>query len=595
MAVDGWSTGVLLDELGQLYLAHDQHRPVDLLEPECRFGDYAVWLQELIESGELHPELDYWKDRLAGMPPLELTRTRKRPCTLKRKTGLVECRLPRELVPALKRLGNKYNASFFATLMAAFQVWIYRHTGQGDFGIGFPVTGRHRPEIGGLVGYLVHVLVLRAGLDPSHTFAEVLKLVRDDIIESLNNQTIPFDCVVKATHPQRTAGQNPLFQALFTVEPELPPSLQLGEAETTPIQELDLPAPFDIVMSVGRVHEGMSVKVKYDQNLFTAGETELMARRYVTLLENLVNDPDSPISQPSLLSDEERHLLLVKWNQTRSEYPRTRCIHQLFEGHVESDPEARAVVSEDTCLSYTQLNAKANRLARHLQEMGVAPEDVVGVRMPRSDGLLVSILAVFKAGGVYLPLDPDLPEARLRYMIGDSGAKAVITDDKGSLNCHQYGLPVCNVDEVEEQLLGYSIENLSIDLGPTCSAYAIYTSGSSGRPKGVLVGHQSAVNVLIFQCRMINVVPRDVLLAHMSIAFDASISELFMPLVFGASVFPVAQGASQDTDRLINVLEQNRVTLLHSTPDFWSLLLAGGWRIGTGLRAFCGGQASTTK
>ncbi|MCL4532020.1 MAG: amino acid adenylation domain-containing protein, partial [Actinobacteria bacterium] len=411
IASDGWSQGVLFRELGDLYRAYSQGEPSPLPELPIQYADYALWQREWLRGEVLEEELGYWRERLADSPPLlELPTDRPRPAVQSYRGATQSILLPEGLVQQLEALSRQEGVTLFMTLLAAFQTLLSRYTGQEDIPVGCPVAGRTQAETEGLIGFFVNTLVMRTDLSGDPSFQELLSRVREVTLGAYAHQDLPFERLVEELHPERNLSHNPLFQVALAFENTPPSSLKLPGLVVNPVEVDTATAKFDLTLYVYPL-DGKTLKatLEYNTDLFDDSTISRMLGHIQTLLEGVVADPDQKLSTLPLLTEAERHQLLVEWNDTYTDYPRDRCIHQLFEEQVDRTPDATAVVFGDASLSYAQLNARANQLARHLRSLEVGPELLVGVAVERSLEMVVGLLGILKAGGAYLPLDPSYP------------------------------------------------------------------------------------------------------------------------------------------------------------------------------------------
>jgi hypothetical protein len=420
---DGQSGGILYREIAALYRAFSRNEPSPLPELPIQFGDYAAWQRDRLSGARLEQELSYWLEHLEGAPPLlDLPTDRPRPETPSYRGGRFWFALPIELSRAIDAFSRRLGVTPFITLLAAFELLLHRYSGQDDFVLGTLVGGRTRPELEELLGFFVNTLALRARVDGVATVADHVARVRQAAVGAYAHQDMPFDRLVEALHPDRNAFYAPVVQVLFGLMPKDSRRVELDELTFERV-DIDLgTARFDLSVMIGEDHGTLEGFFEYSDDLFDRTSIERMAVHFKRLLEAMVADSEQPIGQVPLLTDAERHQLLVEWNDTAADYPKDRCIHQLFEEQAAGTPDAVAVVFEDQQLTYAELNARANQLARHLVGMGVGPEVLVGICMERSLDLIIGLLAILKAGGAYVPLDPSYPKKRLAGPAHPTGA-----------------------------------------------------------------------------------------------------------------------------------------------------------------------------
>lgn len=492
IASDGWSMRVLLRELIALYEASCTGQPSPLPDLPIQYLDFAHWQRQWLQGDLLLTQLTYWKQQLEVTPPvLELPTDRPRPAVQTFNGATYSRVIPKSLSEGLTTLSLQSGATLFTTLLAAFQILLYRYTGQDDICTGVPIANREQAEIQGLIGFFVNTLALRTDLSGNPSFQQLLSRVRQVVLGAHAHQSLPFEQLVKALQPARASSYNPLFQVMFVLHnAPIPPLMAPGLTLSSWTVETGT-AQFDLTLSMSYTEQGLIGTWEYNTDLFDGSTIERIAAHFQNLLSAIVENPQQAVGELPLLSEAERHQLLVEWNDTAREYPTDKCIHQLFEEQVAKTPHAVAVVFEQQELTYRQLNHKANQLAHYLQTLGVKPEVLVGICVERSVEMVVGILGILKAGGAYVPLDPNYPQERLSYMLADSGVQVLLTHSKlsSSLPSHTARVVCLDTDwgTIEQQ---YG-DNLNAGVCEDNLAYVIYTSGSTGQPKGVAIEHHS--------------------------------------------------------------------------------------------------------
>ncbi|NEP14920.1 MAG: AMP-binding protein, partial [Symploca sp. SIO2C1] len=424
IASDGWSLTVFTKEISAHYTAILQNQPSPLPELPIQYADFAVWQRNYLQGQTLQTQLDYWKQKLQGLPQLQLPTDYPRPTVESFNGAGLPINLPTSLSSKLTQLTQQQGVTLFMTLLAAFKVLLYRYTAQEQIAVGSPIANRNRREIEGLIGFFVNSLVMHTNLGGQPSFIEVLNRVKQTALEAYSHQDLPFEKIVEELQPERSLSQNPLFQVSFAVQQSevLKPSFSLPNLEVGWYQEAgaEMTVRFDLELHLWPVEEQILGFCAYNRDLFEGETIQRMLSHYQNLLSAVVENPNQPISLLPLMSQTEQQQLLVAWNDTKKDYPTDKCIHELFEAQVEKTPEAIALVFEEQQLTYSQLNSKANQLAHHLQELGVEPDVRVGICVERSLEMIVGLLAILKAGGAYVPLDPSYPPSRLNYMICDA-------------------------------------------------------------------------------------------------------------------------------------------------------------------------------
>lgn len=587
---DGWSMGIFVRELSTLYNAFCQGKPSPLPKQPIQYADFAVWQQQWLSRGMLDTQLTYWKEQLAGVPPiLELPTDRPRPPVQTFRGSTQSFQLSKELTLKLKTLSQQSEVTLFMTLLAAFATLLYRYSGQDDIVIGSPIANRNRKEIEPLIGFFVNTLVLRTNLVGNPTFVELMVRVRQMALAAYSHQDLPFEKLVEALQPERNLSHHPLFQVMFVLQKTRLEPLELPGLTLTPLELDNATSKFDVTLSMIEMESGLTGTWEYNSDLFDATTIHRMIGHFQTLLEGIVANPQLRVSELPLITEAERHQLLVEWNDTQAEYP-AKCIHQLFEEQVKRTPDAVALMFENQQLTYRELNARANQLAHYLQGLGVGPEILVGICLERSLEMLVGMLGTLKAGGAYVPMDPAYPQERLEFMLSDTQMPVLLTQAQfvAALPSHT-ARDIC-LDTDWNQINQKSEENPLSWAKPENLIYVIYTSGSTGKPKGVQVLHQSVSNFLNSIVQQPGLRNRDTLLAVTTISFDIAVLELFLPLIVGARVVLVSRGEVADGAKLLAKLIDSQATVMQATPATWRILLAAGWERSPQLKILCGGE-----
>jgi amino acid adenylation domain-containing protein len=591
---DGWSMGVFYRELAALYQGFAGGGPAPLPELPVQYADYAAWQRDWLRGEVLERQLAYWKERLAGAPAaLEMPTDRPRPPVQTVRGATEPFLISGPLLARLKALCQREGCTLYMALLAAFQTLLHRYSGQEDVCVGSPVAGRTRPELEGLIGFFVNTLVLRGDLSGDPTFRELLGRAREVCLGAYAHQDLPFELLVEALQPQRDLSRTPLFQVMFILQNTPLPSLDLPGLSLSPLEADSGTAKFDLLLALAETEQGLAGNLEYNTDLFEAATARRLLGHFRNLLEAAVADPARRLSELPLLTEAERRQVLGEWSWTEAVRPEAQTVHRLFELQAEQTPEAVALVFEGEQLTYRELNARANRLAHSLRDLGVGPEVLVGICLERSADMVVALLAVLKAGGAYVPLDPAYPQERLAFMLTDAGVPLVLTQESLAAGFSGHGAwPVC-VDTDAGAIARQSDDNLPPLAGAEHLAYVIYTSGSTGRPKGVQITHGSLVNFLTSMRRRPGLGARDTLLAVTTLSFDIAALEIFLPLSVGARVEVVGREVAQDGARLAKSLAVSGATVMQATPATWRLLLEAGWLCGPGLKILCGGEPLT--
>jgi surfactin family lipopeptide synthetase A len=591
IASDGWSLRILWRDLGALYKAYRGGTEPNLPDLPVQYADFAVWQRSQLDGPRLEQLLQYWREQLESLSVLELPTDHVRPVLPTYCGAYHHFELPEALVTQLQSLSQTSGVTLHMTLLAAFQILLFRYSGQYDIAVGVPVAGRERTELDELIGFFVNTLVLRTDLSGDPTFPELLNRVRQVSLDAYDHQDLPFEKLVEELSPERQINRSPLVQVLFQLLSFRNGKLELSQLQVSRLPPSSQRVRFDLEMHVWQREKTLSGSIVYSTDLFDLSTIERMVGHFITLLEGIVATPGQRISQLPLLTEPERHQLLVEWNNTQTDYPNNTCIHQLFEEQVDRTPDAVAIVFEDEQLTYRELNCRANQLAHYLQKLGVKPDVLVGICLERSLEPIVGLLGILKAGGAYIPLDPDYPQDRLALMVEDSHLSILITKQPAINIIPNYSGTNINLDSDWSKIALESTENLNSNVTAQNLAYIIYTSGSTGKPKGVQLAHQGVVNFLTSMAREPGITSDDILFAVTSISFDIAVLELFLPLTVGAKVIIASQSERINGIKLLKLITKEQVTMMQATPATWKMLQAGKWDKIKPIKILCGGEA----
>ncbi|NCQ67933.1 MAG: amino acid adenylation domain-containing protein [Microcystis aeruginosa W13-15] len=567
---DGWSMGVFLQELTALYNAYIQGLSSPLNTLSIQYGDFTLWQRQWLQGEVLQQQLDYWQKQLADAPALlSLPTDRPRPNQQSFAGGHLPFSLSLELTEKLTQLTQEQGVTLFMTLLTAYAVLLYRYTEQEDILIGTPIANRNRREIEGLIGFFVNTLVLRIDLSGKPNFNQLLGRVREMAMDAYAHQDLPFEMLVEVLQPERDLSHAPLFQVDFLLQNSPPSPLELTGLTATPLTTENDTAKFDLTLAMENTGAGLQGVWEYNTDLFDRSTIERLTGNFITLLEALVVNPQQQIFQLPLLTEVEAKELLQDWNATEKEYPFHQCVHHLFEEQAARTPDAVAVVFEGQELTYQELNIQANQLAHYLQSLGVNSEVLVGIYLERSLLVIVGLLAVLKAGGAYLPLDPDYPKQRLTYMAEDAQISLLLTQESllDSLPVEDVGVIV--LDKLAEILTVQSPENPLSEVVSENLLCLLYTSGSTGKPKGVMLTHAALVNHSWGISEVFGLTESDRVLQFASFGFDVAAEEIFPTWLKGGTVvLRPGQMFATLTD-FANFIEQERLTVLNITPAYW--------------------------
>jgi amino acid adenylation domain-containing protein len=597
---DGWSMGVLFEELSALYGASVRGHPDPLPPLPIQYADYARWQRSWLSAERLQPQAEYWHKTLSGAPQrLTVPTDRERPAAQTYAAERIEVVLDEGLVRGLKAVAARNATTLFVTLLAGWAAVLSRLSSEEEVVIGTVVANRPRVEFERLIGFFANTQALRIDLSGAPAGVELLRRVREQAIFGLSHADIPFEQVVERVRPVRTLAHSPVFQTMLAWRPVW--QLQLPGLQAQPLVPAEGGAQFDLMLSIGEVGESVVGAAVYATALFEESTVGRYIEYWKVLLRALVADERCVLDRISLLSESERQQLTA-WNATSRTYPAQRCVHELFEEQAERTPDAVALVCESEQLTYAQLNGRANQLARYLIERGVGPDIPVAICVERSVEMVLGLLAILKAGGAYVPLDPSYPRERLRYMLEDSTSVLALlqASTRVALGDVLNGLDVPCVDlQADARLWSeYSRDSLAVTsagLGPHHLAYIIYTSGSTGQPKGAMNEHRAVVNRLHWMQREYTLRPADLVLQKTPFSFDVSVWEFFWPLLNGACLVMARPEGHKDPDYLGEIIERQRVSVLHFVPSMLRSFLASGEaaRCGSLRYVFCSGEELT--
>lgn len=603
---DAWSMGVFKKELSTLYKAFKQGDPSPLEPLQIQYADFADWQRDYLSGDRLKTHLDYWRQKLEGIPPLlALPTDRPRPAIQTFKGKTTRFMLSAELTQQLKALSQQSQSTLFMTLLSAFSILLARYTHSEDIVIGSPIANRQQRELEPLIGCFVNTLVLRAQLKGNPTFEEVLAQVRQTALEAYERQDLPFERLVEELQPERSLSHSPLFQVMFILQNTPKAARSLVGLDMTPIKRKKTVAKFDLTLAMTERKEGLSGSFEYNSDLFDSATIDRAIGHFQTLLEGIACNPKQPISELPILTRSERQQLLIDWNDTADSTFLDQCIHELFEQQAAKTPAAIALTLESPKgqpteqpteqLTYQILNQRANQLAQYLKTRNLPPETLVGICLERSPNMMIALLGTLKAGLAYVPLDPTYPDARISFTLSDADIPLLLTQQSlvPQLSKHSVNL-ICldkDWDAIAATAQNSETERSAGKISPDQRAYVIYTSGSTGQPKGVEVCHRSVSNFLQAMANKPGLTAQDALLSVTTLSFDIAALELFLPLTVGAKVMLVSSEVAADATLLQPVLSRCNATVMQATPATWQMLIASGWKGNPHLKLLCGGEA----
>ena len=578
---DGWSMGVLIKEFSSIIQDLINNKSISLTPLPIQYADYSLWQRQWLEkNGLLEKQLGYWRKKLADMPEsLDLVSDFPRPKVQSFAGTAISFNLDKTLAEQLKSLAENQSCTLYMTLLAIFKVLLFRYTGQQDICVGSPIANRQYGETEGLIGMFVNTLAMRSQLTAESTFIGFLNEVKQTCLEAYEYQDTPFEKVVAEVQPKRNMAISPLFQVMLILQN----SVSQGQLSKTFGEDFK-PYPldkgiskFDMTLEFTESEQGLSCQIEYSTALYKAETIERIATHFVGLCRAIIAAPELKLSEYSYLSAPEQQQLLVEFNQTRKEYPQGICLHQLFIAQATKTPDAIAAVCEGQAITYQQLLEKSQTLALYLQGQGVEPDSLVGICVHRSPDMLVGMLAILQAGGAYVALDPEYPQERLAYILQDSQAKILLTQqslveelttlisEQTQLLAFDQEWTAINEYQANQRIAGVTLVER---VKPNHLAYVIYTSGSTGQPKGVAIEHHSPVTLVQWAGEVYGQVELKGVLASTSLCFDLSIYEIFVPLSVGGKVIIVANALG-----VCELADKSSVSLLNTVPSAMEELL----------------------
>jgi amino acid adenylation domain-containing protein len=556
---DAWSSGVFSQELAALYHAYSEGQPNPLPPLPIQYADYAVWQRQQLQGAELERQVAFWKEQLRALPTLELPTDRPRPPIQTYRGARKSLVLPQLLAERLAALSRQENATLFMTLLAAFQILLHRYSGQDDIAVGSPIAGRTRVETESLIGCFVNTLVYRNHVSGNQSFKGFLAGVREGALKAYEHQDLPFEKLVEELNPERSMNHSPLFQVLFAVQNMPREKLAMRDLTASPLGVEPASAKFDLFASFGERDGQLLLRMEYNSDLFNADTIERMLGHYRILLEGIVADADRRIADLPLLSKPEEHQLLVEWKGARQDSYRFGDVISMFEKQVERTPNALALAFEDTSLTYDHLNRRANQVAHYLVKQGVRRETRVAICMERSLEFAIGVLAILKAGGVYVPLDPSYPRDRLTQMMWDLRPLLVITIQSQVSQFSSPAIAILALDAAQESIAGEEQGNLPSANSSESAAYVLYTSGSTGKPKGVVMSHGALGNLSSWQIENLSEPSAARTLQFAPFGFDVSIQEMLATWCSGGSLFLIEDEVRRDTLRLLRFIQERSI------------------------------------
>jgi len=583
IVADGWSIGLLADEMGEICSAIRTGSQPVLPPLSIGYGDYARRQRDRLAGADLDVDIQFWRHALAGMSHFALHTDFPRPAEQSTNGAIVSILLPRPLTEAFAKLGRRNGCTLFMTALATLYTLLHRYSGETDIALGTQSAGRDDVDIESLVGLFINTLVLRADLSGDPSFVELLERTRDLVSDAFEHQQLPLERVIDIVAPKRDLSRNALFSVNFIFQRSFVENTTYGAFTLTDLPSRSAGALYDLNFFMIERPEGWRISCEYNTDLFEQATAERLIGHFRNLMQSVIAAPDERVAALPILSGPERRALLIEANDTAAAYPR-ETLPELFHRQAAATPDAIAVTCDGREMSYAELDSASSSLARHLVKRGV--KGLVGVMLERSMALPVALLGILKSGCAYVPLDPSYPTARLELIVEDAGLAGLVTQSNLAERLSDLDLPRIEID-----LLPTEREGRLPETSPDTPAYVIFTSGSTGRPKGVEIPHRALVNLLWAMRDRPGIGSDDVLLAVTTISFDIAALELFLPLIVGARLVIATAGQTLDGRDLLALMDEEHVTILQATPVTWELLIDAGWRASPGLKMLCGGEA----
>ncbi|MGC8451957.1 MAG: amino acid adenylation domain-containing protein [Cylindrospermopsis raciborskii] len=567
---DAWSMGVILQEIAILYKLEIAEQKIVLPELRFQYSDYALWQKEKHSNSYLENSLNYWQKQLAELPTLQFPLDFSRPKLQTFRGDLVKFELSKNLTTALRTLSQKADATLFMTLMAAFQVILARYTGQEDIPVGTSIANRPGMDAEKLIGFFVNMLVIRTNLADEPNFYTLLNRVKNTVLSAFEYKEVPFETLVERLNLERDTSRNPLFQIAFTLLNAPKPEFSTDDLEVSILATQEA-ARFDLELFITESEDNLNGVLSYNIDLLKRETVERFSRHFCQLLENLIVQPNTPVSRVPYLLIEE--LAVLAPSQPAQNFPVQFCLHEIFTQQAKLRSQQTALVFDQEKLTYSELNHRANQLAHYLINAGVKPETRVGLWLSRSLDLIVAILGILKSGGVYVPFDPDYPSDRIAYMLEDSQITVLLTQTQFQSQIPPHPAKTIFIDNCQAEITQAPKTEPEILVIPDNAAYIIYTSGSTGKPKGVVVTHRHVVRLMLATKKWFKFNAKDVWTLFHSCAFDFSVWEIWGALFYGGRLVIVPYLVSRSPEEFYNLLCEEKVTVLNQTPSAFRQLI----------------------
>jgi tyrocidine synthetase-3 len=588
---DGWSWSVLAKDLNYIYNSLIHNKEIDLKDIEFQQYDYAQWEKTSAGTQNKTESIEFWKDNLQDSSPiLNFPYDYQRTDESSGRGGCETIQLSEDLSEKLRLIGKNADSSLFATMLSAFGIQMHKYSGEDDLNIGLPVAYRPHSNLENIFGMFVNTVVVRLRYEKEFAFRDIIQMTNESALNAISHQDLPFEKVVEIVNPERSSNANPLFQVGFIWQNNLDVPIKLDGIESEKITGKERTSVFDITLALWENGKHIEGEIEYNLDILNSDTIVRLRDNFIHLIESMVGNPEKPISEISLISENDRKIL-DEFNRTEVAFP-DLLIHNLFENQAGLIPSQIAVISGGEKLTYQELDNQSNQLANYLVDQGVIPGDIIGVCLERSVDMILSVLGILKSGCCYLPMDPSFPDDRIKYMYEDSGAKILISQSSLEEKFGQFNdTKIVLTDTDSEKIKLFKTDRPDLTISSQYLAYIIYTSGSTGKPKGVKVHHQAVVNFLNSMSKKPGFSKEDRLLAVTTLSFDISVLELFLPLISGAQLIIAEADDVSDGQKLSGLLGINDITVMQATPATWNILLSSGWTGKKNLKALCGGEA----
>ncbi|OBY78851.1 hypothetical protein BBG47_14435 [Paenibacillus sp. KS1] len=587
IAVDTWSLNIMLEEISAQYYAFIHDQKIVLPELKKEYADFAHWQNSMLTEPLFQHQLAYWKNKLNGIDrPSSVPFKYRIMDTSNKKAGHYSFDIPHEIWNKIIDFCQIEKITVYMCLLAVLKILMFKYSGSQNVVVGTPVANRNLKEYDNVIGFFVNMLALNTEIRDDISIKQLIERVRMTVIEGFDNQDIPFEMVVKELQPERMNGESPFFNVVFQVEQKL--NFTLSDLDIQFVEHHFGFAKYDLYIGFEEMDGRLRGKMEYDAGKFEDTVIARMSSHFLQVLNKVLENVLVPIQQVTYISDVEKEMLLYTWNRSHVQQKepiemayssnRYKCfedeelVHRLFERQVDLNYDAIAIRSTDKSLTYGEVNEQANQLARYLISQGVGPESLVGLHLAKSMRSIVLMLAILKAGGAFLPIDPDYPSERIKFMIEDSGAFLVISESEAEIKSQHPNVKIVNLSKIPESVIPCDRNNLDVGISKRNLAYVIYTSGSTGQPKGVYIEHGSVINLISSHIKIFNITPEDKILQFSSLSFDASVTDIFPCLAAGATL---CVGTSEELlpgENLVTFIQNNQITRVTLPPSVLSVL-----------------------